>query len=116
MAEAIGKIKEEVLEKYKCWENKGRGEPPKWRMVQRVKKYHLRKWGDDCWERIFSWFREYELQRKQGMQESQTEKEEIRQQQRMTVMTDVTSKIKRQDGHEQQDAKQLARCEEKRKE
>ena len=36
----------------------------------------------------------YELQRKQGMQESQTEEQEMRQQQRMKVMTDVTKKIK----------------------
>ena len=38
--------------------------------------------GEDCWARIFSWFREYDLQRKQGVQESQTEKKEMRQQQR----------------------------------
>ena len=36
-------------------------------MVQRVKKYQTRKWSDDCWARFFSWFREYDLQRKQGM-------------------------------------------------
>ena len=38
----------------------------------------------------------------QGMQESQTEKEEMKQQQRMKVMTDVTKRIKRQNRREQQ--------------
>ena len=39
----------------------------------------------------------------QGMQESQTEKDEMTQQQRMKVMTDMTKKnrIKRQNGREQ---------------
>ena len=55
--------------------------------------YQPRKWGEDCWARIFSWFGEYELQRKKGMKESQTEKEEMRQQQRMKVMMDMTRKI-----------------------
>ena len=34
------------------------------------------------------------MQRKQGMQEGQTEKEEMRQQQRMKVMKDMTKKIR----------------------
>ena len=51
-------------------------------MVWRVKKYQPRKWSEDCWARIFSWFREYDLQCKQGMQESQTKREEMRQQQK----------------------------------
>ena len=64
-------------------------------MVQIVKKYQPRKWGEDCWERFFSWFTENDLQRKKGMQESQREEEEeMRQQQRMKVMTDMTRKIK----------------------
>ena len=41
--------------------------------------------------RIFSWFGEYDLHRKNGMQESQTEKGEMRQQQRMKTMADVNS-------------------------
>ena len=56
---------------------KGRGEPPEWRMVQRVKEYQPRKWCEDYWARIIPWFRECLLQRKQGMQEGQTEEEEM---------------------------------------
>ena len=64
-------------------------------MVQRVKKYQPRKCGEDCWARIFSCFKEYyNLQRKQGMHEGQTEKEEMRQQQRTRVMKDMTKKIR----------------------
>ena len=48
------------------------------------------KMDEDCWAKIVSWFREYDLQRKQGTQESQTKQEEMRQQQRMKVMTDLT--------------------------
>ena len=70
---------------------KGRGEPPEWRMVQRRdKKYQPQKWREDCWARIFARFRDYDLQGKKGVQESQTEKEEMRQQQ---TMTDMTRKI-----------------------
>ena len=63
------------------------------RMIQRVEKCQPRKWSEDCLARIFSWFKEYDLLRKQGMQESQTGKEKMRQQHRMTVMTHMASKI-----------------------
>ena len=59
-----------------------------------IRRRQPRKWGEDCWERIFLWFRGYELQRRKGMQESQTEKEEMRQQQRMKIMTDMIRTIK----------------------
>ena len=62
-------------------------------MSKRVRTYETRKWCEDCRARIFSWFREYGLQRKQGMKECQTEKEEMRQLQRMKVMTDMTKNI-----------------------
>ena len=42
------------------------------------------KWCEDCWVRIYSWFREYE-------------EEEMRLQQRMKTMTDMTRKIKAKD-------------------
>ena len=38
------------------------------------------------------------MQRKQGMQESETQKEEMRQQQRMKVMTAMTEKIQAKGG------------------
>ena len=44
------------------------------------RKISFANWCEDCWTRIFSWFMEYSLQRKQGMQEGQTEKKEMRQQ------------------------------------
>ena len=59
----LGKIEEEVLEKNKVEVSTrgatiGRGEPSEWRIVHRVKKKQPRKWSEDCWARIFSWFRE----------------------------------------------------------
>ena len=62
-------------------------------------EYQPRKQLEDCWARIFSRLREYFLQRKQGMQESQTEKEEMRQQQRMKIMKDMTNKIRSKGKH-----------------
>ena len=52
------KFEEEVLDKYKVKNSereayKGRGAHPEWRLVRRCKKYRLRKWGEDCWTRIF---------------------------------------------------------------
>ena len=94
-----GKIEEEVLDKYKVVDSKrevyrGRGAPPEWRLVRRSQKYRLRKWSEDCWARIFSWIREYNLQRKRSMQEGSTEEEEMNQQQRMKAMKDMTRKTK----------------------
>ena len=63
-------------------------------MVHRVKNMSARKWCEDSWARIFVWFREYDLQGWQGMQESQTEEVDMRQQQRMNVMTEMTKKIR----------------------
>ena len=42
----------------------------------------------------FSWLRECILQRKQGMQEGQTEEEEMRQQQRMKIVKEMTREIR----------------------
>ena len=60
--ELCEQMEAEVSEKYNVEENKkgackGRGEPLEWRFVQRIKKYQLRKWSEDCWAIIFSWFR-----------------------------------------------------------
>ena len=86
-------IENEVLKKYnvevsKRGASKEEGEPSESRMVQRVEKYQPRKWDEGCWASIFSWFREYNLQRKQGMQKKETR------QQRMKVMKDMTGKIR----------------------
>ena len=61
-----GKIEEEVLNYYNEEDSKrgayrGKGMPPEWRRVRRSKKYRMRKWCEDCWARIFTWFREYKL-------------------------------------------------------
>ena len=40
------------------------------------------KMGEDRCARIFLWFRNYNLQRQQGMQEGSTEEDEMKQQQR----------------------------------
>ena len=90
-----GKMEEKVQVKYKVEDSqreayKGRGAPSELRIVRRIKTYWLREWSEACWARILSWFREYNLQREQGMQEGWTEEEEMKQQQRMKVMKDVT--------------------------
>ena len=67
--ELCGTLEEGVLEKYKVDEaNKGacqgREEPLDWRIVKREKRFQPRMWREGCWAGIFSWFREYGLQRK----------------------------------------------------
>ena len=79
------RMEEEVLDKYKVQENKrgafkGRGDFLVWSKVRKNKRYKIRKWGEDCWARIFSLFREYNLQRLQSKQEESTEEEEMKQQ------------------------------------
>ena len=91
------------MNKYKAEESnkeaffKGRSAPLKWRRVRRSKKYRIRKWRADCWARIFSLFREYNLQRLQNKQEESTEEEEMKQQ-RMAIMKDLLRKIRRKNG------------------
>ena len=108
MRKSFRKIEEAVAEKYKVEVSKRgahrRGEPWKWRIVQRVKKYQHPMWNDDCCARIFSWFREYDLQRKKGVKESQTEKEDVRQQQKGEGHDryDNKNQIRRQSGRKQQ--------------
>ena len=61
---------------------------------------HNKKWGEDCWARFFSMFREYNLHRLQRKQEESTEVEEMKQQQRMKIMKDFDKEdqIKRKNG------------------
>ena len=85
------RMEEEVLDKYKVQESKkgafkGRGNTLEGKRVCRNKKYKIRKWREDCWARIFSVFREYNLQRLQSKQEEQ--------QQRMAIMKDLIKKIR----------------------
>ena len=94
-----GTTEEGVLNMYKeeCTKReayRGRGAPLDWRLVQRSMKYRILKWCEDCWARIFSWFKEHTLQRIQSMQEGPTEEEEMKQQQRMKIMKEMTSKIR----------------------
>ena len=70
----------EVLDKYKVDDSKreacrGRGSPLEWRRVCRSKNYKIGRWREGCWARIFSLFREYNLQRLQSKQEESTEGE-----------------------------------------
>ena len=55
-----GKMKEDILNKYKVEDTKDRGAPLEWTLVRRSKKYRIRKWCEDCWTRFFSWLREYD--------------------------------------------------------
>ena len=58
------------------------------------KQGRVRKWGEDCWARIFSLFREYNLQRRQSKHDESTEGEEMKLQQRMMIMKDLIKKIR----------------------
>ena len=76
------KIEEDVLHKHKVEDStreacRSRGMPLEWRRVRRTKKYRIRKLCEDRWTRIFSRFREYQLQRIHSMKEGWTEEEEI---------------------------------------
>ena len=51
---------------------------------------------EDYWARIFSRFREYNLQRKQCMQEGSTEEEEMKQEQRLKAVKDMIRKNRMQ--------------------
>ena len=87
------------LDKYKVKESnkdafKGRSAPLEWRRVRKNRKYRIRKWREDCWARIFTLFREHNLQRLQSKQEDSTEEEEMKRQQRMKVMKDMTRIIR----------------------
>ena len=93
------KMEEEVLDKYKVKESKrepfrGGGAPLEWRRVRKNKNQRTRKWRDDCWAGNFSLFRIYNLQRLQSMHEDSTEEEEMKQQQGMNIMKDLTKKIR----------------------
>ena len=72
--------------------------------VRRSRKKRIRKWREDCWARRYSSFREYNLQPLQRMHEGSTEEEEMKQQQRMTIMKDYDqgSQCKRKNGRKQQ--------------
>ena len=58
------------------------------------KIYRIRKWREDCWVRFFSLFREYNVQRLHCKQEESTEEDEMKQQQRMMIMKDLTRIIR----------------------
>ena len=97
-----GKIEEEVLSNHKVEDStkeayRGRSVPMEWILVRRNMQYRIRKWGEECWARIFSWFREYNLQRAHCMKEDSTEEEEMKQQQRMNVIQDMTRRIRAKD-------------------
>ena len=89
-------LKEEVLDECKVEDSNReayKGAPLEWRRVRRSNKYRIRTWEEDCWARIFALFREYKLQRLQSMHEDSTDEEEMKRQQRMNVMKDMTKVI-----------------------
>ena len=56
-----------------------RGEPLKWQIIEKEKRYRQRKWRMNRWARIFSWFRKYSFPPDKRMQAELTEEEEVRQ-------------------------------------
>ena len=79
------------MDKYKV--DNGKRKAFRGRSVRKSRKYRIRKWREDCWARIFSLFREFNLRRLQIKQEESTEEEEMTQQQRMAIMKDLIKKI-----------------------
>ena len=63
----------------------------------KTRDFKSRKWREDFWARIFSLFRECNLQRLQSMQEELDEVEESKQQKRLKIMKDLTKKIRSED-------------------
>ena len=63
-------------------------------MCAQKQEIQNKKWRENCWARVFSLFRENNLQRLQNKQEESTEGEEMKQQQRMKIMKDVIMKIR----------------------
>ena len=52
------RMEEEILDKYEVEKSergafRGRGNPLEWKRLRRSKKYKIRKWGEDCWARLF---------------------------------------------------------------
>ena len=91
---------------------KGRGEPLEWRIVKTLTRYQSRRWGEKCWARIFSWFRESCLQRRK-------ECKQVKQKQSMTTMTDMIRRIKAEGRLDANDSwrvseLQVADCEKRR--
>ena len=94
----LERMEEEVLTRTRSWTAKERlteSEATRWNeglfAEARSKKYRIKKWSEDCWARVFSLFRECNLQRLQSKQDESTEGE-MKQQQRMKIMQDVTKK------------------------
>ena len=83
--EVCGKMEEE-LEKYKVEEAK--------KDARNGARYHPRKWRQDCWARIFSWFRESSFQRNKVMQAGRMEEEDVKQHERMAVKASMMRKMK----------------------
>ena len=62
------------------------------------RKHRIREWREDCWARFFAWFTEHNLQRLKSMHEDSTEGEEMKRQQRIEIMKDMTKKIRSKGG------------------
>ena len=92
------RMEEEVLDKCMVEDSKreafkGIGAPLQWRREQK-QEIQNKKMGEDCWARISALFREYNLHRLQSKQEESTGEEEMKQQQRMKIMKELTKKIR----------------------
>ena len=94
------RMEEEVLDKYKVEDNKreafrgGGASPPGTEEGAQKHKIQQKKWREDCWARVFSLCREFNLQRLQSKQDESTEEEEMKQQQRMMIMKDLIKNIR----------------------
>ena len=105
--ESFRKIEEAVLEKYTVEVSKRahrRGEPSEWRMFREPKNINLESGKKSVVRESFRGSGSYDLQRKKGVKESQTEKKDMRQQQKGEGHDryDKKNLIRRQSGRKQQ--------------
>ena len=96
-----------MLEKYKVEVSKrgaykGRGEPSERIMVQRVHQYQSWKWSEDCWARIFPWFRRCDAAKKHAGKSDRKGGDETAAEDEDHDRDDKENPIKRQRGREQQ--------------
>ena len=92
-------IEDEVLDKFKVEDSKReafRGRGARWSgdWCAKARNTEQESGVQDCWARIFAFFREYNLQRLESKQEESAEEGEMKQQRRMKERKDLTKKIR----------------------
>ena len=85
MDECWKKLAEKIEEEALCW---------KGGVYEEAGSTEYVSGGEDCWVRFFALFKECNLERVKSMHEDSIEREEMKRQQRMKIMKDITKKIR----------------------